>query len=185
MSAKPDTSPSSYASLGPADPEKGFDIRIDREGVWWHEGGRIERLALVKLFSTVLRKDEKGRYWLVTPVERGTIEVEDAPFVAVALTVEGSGRDQVLRFRTNLDQEVEAGPDRPIRVETDPGTGEPRPYILVRDNLEARINRPVFYELVERGVAPPDAGTSAHQDESDQIGIWSKGTFFPLGSLRG
>ncbi|HYE48838.1 MAG TPA: DUF1285 domain-containing protein [Azospirillaceae bacterium] len=177
------TPPEAYTGphLGPDGPDGGYEISIDRDGRWYYHGSPIDRMGLVKLFSTVLRKDEKGDYWLVTPVERGRIRVADVPFVAVGLSAAGEGRDQVLTFRTNLDEEVEAGPDHPIRVEIDPGTGEPRPYILVRDNLEARINRPVFYELVERGDTHPDA---AHPDNGGtQIGVWSKGTFFPLGSL--
>ena len=121
---------------------------------------------LVKLFASVLRREPDGCYWLVTPAERGRIEVEDVPFLAVALTVAGEGRDQQLIFRTNLDDIVTAGPDNPLRVET-AANGEPAPYILVRDGLEARIARPVFYELVELGAEehdrarPPNSGYGA------------------------
>ena len=105
-------------------------------------------MPLVKLFSTVLQRED-DRYWLVTPVERGLIDVDDAPFVAVEVIVEGEGQATRLTFRTNLDEEILAGPEHPIRVEIDPATEEPAPYIHVRDNLEALIARPVFYELAE------------------------------------
>lgn len=121
-----------------------IDIRIRKDGVWFHEGAPIGREALVRLFSTVLRKDEDGIY-LVTPVEKLKITVEDAPFIAVRVDRDG----KALRFVTNVGDEVEAGPDNPIRVEMDEATGEPRPYLHVRRGLEALIARPVFYELVE------------------------------------
>ena len=151
-----------------------FDIRIARDGTWHYRGSPIGRKSLVKLFSTVIRRDEAGDYWLVTPVERGRILVEDAPFTAVECEAAGAGRGQVLRFRSNVDDWIEAGADHPIRVAEDPVTGEPSPYILVRDNLEALIVRPVFYQLVERAV-------EHRQDGTDYLGLWSKGRFFPLG----
>lgn len=162
----------------PTAEDEAYDIRIARDGTWYYQGGPIGRIGLVKLFSTVLRRDDAGDYWLITPAERGRITVEDAPFIAVGLEVTGEGRDQVLTFRTNLDHEVQAGPDHPIRVETDPVTQEPSPYILVRDKLEARINRAVFYELVERGELRASG-------ERTEVGIWSQGTFFPLGRTDG
>lgn len=161
---------------GPTAEDEAYAIRIARDGTWYYHDSPIGRLPLVKLFATVLHRDAVGDYWLITPAERGRITVEDAPFIAVALRIEGTGRDQRLIFRTNLDEEVVAGPDHPIRVDTDGATGEPRPYILVRDTLEARINRPVFYELVERGEVL-ETGTGA------EIGLWSSGTFFTLGRL--
>ncbi|WP_225889828.1 DUF1285 domain-containing protein [Indioceanicola profundi] len=161
---------------GPTAEDEAYEIRIARDGTWYYHGSPIGRIALCKLFSTVLRRDERGDYWLITPAERGRITVEDAPFVAVEVTADGEGQDQRLTFRTNLDHEVTAGPDHPIRVETDPGTGEPSPYVLVRDNLEARINRATFYHLVERG--EEQAGP-----EGTEFGVWSGGCFFPLGRL--
>ena len=122
-----------------------FDMRIARDGTWFYRGTPIGRKPLVKLFSTVIRRDEVGDYWLVTPVERGRILVDDAPFTAVEFEIAGSGRGQVLRLRSNVDDWIEAGPDHPIRVAEDPESGEPSPYILVRDNLEALILRAVFY----------------------------------------
>src|SRR5215472_12510177 len=114
-----------------------FDIRIARDGTWSYRGSPIGRLALVKLFASVLRREADGSYWLVTPAERGCIVVDDAPFVAVEVTAEGEGPDQQLIFRTNLDDIVTAGPDHRLRVET-AASGEPAPYILVRGGLEAR-----------------------------------------------
>jgi hypothetical protein len=150
-----------------------LDMRIARDGAWFYRGSPIGRLPLVKLFASVLRREADGRYWLVTPAERGRVEVDDVPFLAVAVTVEGEGRDQQLIFRTNLDEFVTAGPDNPLRVET-AASGEPAPYILVRDGIEARLARPVFYELVELGTEEPIG-------ETTQFGVWSRGVFFRLG----
>ena len=150
-----------------------LDIRIARDGTWYYRGSPIGRLSLVKLFASVLRREADGHYWLVTPAERGRVEVEDAPFLAVALTAEGEGVARQLIFRTNLDEFVTAGPDNPLRVET-AANGEPAPYILVRDGLEARLARPVFYELVE-------LGTEEQVAERTQFGVWSRGAFFSLG----
>lgn len=153
-----------------------FDMRIARDGTWFYRGSPIGRMPLVRLFSTVLQRDETGSYWLVTPVERGRITVDDAPFVAVELTVQGEGRDQELIFRTNVDDTVAADNDHPLRVANDSATGEPNPYILVRNGLEARLNRPVFYELVE-------LGKEERVGDATLFGVWSKGKFFPLGRL--
>jgi uncharacterized protein len=150
-------------------------MRIARDGTWFYRGSPIGRLALVKLFASVLHREMDGGYWLVTPAERGRIEVEDVPFLGVALIVEGEGRDQRLTFRTNLDEFVTVGSDNPLRVET-AANGEPAPYILVRDGLEAKIARPVFYELVELGV-------EEQVGDATQFGVWSRGMFFRLGDL--
>ncbi len=159
--------------------EETYDIRIARDGTWFHNGDPIRRIELAKLFSTVLRRDDAGDYWLVTPVERGRIQVEDAPFVAVEMTVSGSGADQVLSFRTNLDHWVEAGPDHAIRVVDHPETGEPAPYIEIKSRLEARILRPVFYDMVERGEM------RRSETGGTEVGLWSNKTFFALGRLPG
>ncbi len=173
--ASGNSSPAVTASTGRRPPiDRGdLDMRIARDGTWFYRGSPIGRLPLVKLFASVLRREADGRYWLVTPAERGRIDVDDVPFLAVALTVEGEGRDQRLIFRTNLDEFVTAGPDNPLRVET-AASGEPAPYILVRDGLEARLARPVFYELVELGTQEPIG-------ETMQFGVWSNGVFFRLG----
>lgn len=165
---------------GPVEPGEevcgDFGIRIARDGTWFHQGSPIGRKPMVKLFSTVLRREEDGTYLLVTPVERGRIEVEDAPFIAVRLAVAGTGRDQVLSMETNLDDSVTVDSDHPIRVAVDEETQEPSPYVTVRDRLEARINRAVYYELVELGVEEEVGGDHLY-------GVWSSGEFFPLGRL--
>jgi uncharacterized protein len=150
-----------------------LDIRIARDGTWFYRGSPIGRLPIVKLFASVLRRDADGSYWLVTPAERGRIEVEDVPFLAVELSVAGQGRDQRLIFRTNLDDIVTAGSDNPLRVET-AASGEPTPYIHVRGGLEARLARSVFYDLVDLGTEEEIAGAG-------QFGVWSDGAFFQLG----
>lgn len=146
-----------------------IDIVIKRDGRWFHEGAPISREPLVRLFSTVLRKDPDG-FHLVTPVEKMRIEVEDAPFIAVRVDRDGAD----LKFTTNVGDEVVAGPDNAIRVDVDPATGEPRPYLHVRRGLEALITRPVFYELVEMA-DERDTGDGA------RLGVGSQGAWFPVG----
>lgn len=159
--------------------DQSFDIRIARDGTWFHEGDPIRRIELVKLFATVLRRDAAGDFWLVTPVERGRIVVDDAPFLAVEMSTSGEGGQQVLSFRTNLDEWVEAGPDHPIRVELHPESGEPAPYIAIRNGLDARISRSVYYEMVDRAVV-------RDQDDGEaEVGVWSNQVFFALGRLPG
>lgn len=150
-----------------------FDIRIARDGTWFHQGSPIGRKPLVKLFSTVLRREEDGEYWLVTPVERGRVIVDDAPFVAVEFSATGSGKSQSLKLRTNVDTWVELDSDHPLRIAVDSETGEPRPYILVRDRLEALILRSVYYGLAELAV-------EENSEEGSRFGLWSGGNFFPL-----
>jgi hypothetical protein len=150
-----------------------LDMRIAVDGTWFYRGSPIGRLPLVKLFASVLHRGADGSYWLVTPAERGRITVDDAPFVAVELTVAGEGRKRDLIFRTNLDEIVTAGPDHKLRVET-AADSEPRPYILVRPGLEALISRPVFYELAE-------LGGEEQVEDAKQFGVWSGGMFFVLG----
>jgi len=153
-----------------------FDIRIDREGLWFYHGSPIGRKELVKLFASVLKRDSDGRYLLETPAERGVIEVEDVPFLAVEVTSAGEGRERSLTFRTNLDEIVMADADHPLRVEEEAQSGAPTPYVLVRPGLEARLTRPVYYELVELGAEETiDGGT--------RFGVWSAGCFFALGTL--
>jgi len=148
-----------------------IDIVIRKDGTWVHEGGVIGREALVRLFSTILRKDPDGIY-LVTPHEKLRVAVEDAPFVAVRV----DRADGALRFLTNVGDEIEAGPDHAIRVATD-AAGEPRPYLHVRGGLEALITRPVFYELVEQA-------EERATDHGTELGVASKGAWFPLGALE-
>lgn len=145
-----------------------LDIRIARDGTWFYLGTPIGRPELVRLFSTILRKDG-DRYVLVTPVEKVGITVEDAPFVATDFEASGAGREQTLTFQTNVGDTTTAGPDHPIRVERDAETGEPSPYVHVRANLEALIDRKSFYRLVDIGV---------HHE--GWFGLWSSGEFFPI-----
>jgi hypothetical protein len=149
-----------------------LDMEIRRDGTWFYLGTPIGRHALVRLFSSIIRKDGAD-YFLVTPVEKVGIRVVDAPFVAVDAEVEGGGRDQRITFTTNVEDLVTAGPDHPIRVVRDPQTGEPSPYVRVRANLEALIDRKTFYRLVEVG---------AHEEHEGMrwFGLWSQGTFFPV-----
>lgn len=149
-----------------------LDMRIARDGTWFYLGTPIGRAELVRLFSTILRKDDDG-YFLVTPVEKVGIKVDDAPFVAVDFQVSGSGDAQVLEFETNVGDFVSAGPDAPIRVVRDPETGEPSPYVLVRANLEALIDRKSFYRLV-------DIGETQAVDGVDWFGVRSGGAFFAI-----
>lgn len=153
-----------------------FGLCIRRDGTWFYRGSPIGRKPLVKLFASVLRRDDQGVYWLVTPAEKGRIEVEDVPFVAVEATFAGAGREQSVTLRTNLDEIVTLGPDHPLRVAEDPATGEPRPYALVRPGLEARLARAVFYDLVEHG-------QEEREDGCPILGVWSGGAFFRLGRL--
>lgn len=144
------------------------DMRIARDGAWFHQGGRITRPAMVKLFSSILRREEDGSYVLVTPAEKLDIVVEDAPFIAVEVKSEGEGRARSLAFRLNTDDLVIAGPANPIRVVTrDDG---PHPYVMVRGGMEALIARPVYYELAELAVA----------EAAEPLGLWSGGAFFAL-----
>lgn len=147
-------------------------MRIARDGTWFHEGTPINRPELVRLFSTILRRDDDG-YVLVTPVEKWGITVDDAPFVAVDFDAEGAGEAQVLTFQTNVGDTAVAGPDHPIRVVQDPESGEPSPYVLVRDRLEALIDRKSFYRLVDLAVEHPHEG-------AQWLGVWSGGEFFPI-----
>ena len=149
-----------------------LDMRIARDGTWFYMGTPIGRPELVRLFSTILRKDG-DRYVLVTPVEKVGITVDDAPFVAVDFEAEGAGTAQVLTFVTNVGDTVQAGPEHPIRVVRDPATGEPSPYVHVRAELEALIDRKSFYRLVEIGVHEDHEGAS-------WFGLSSGGHFFPI-----
>ena len=149
-----------------------LDMRIARDGTWFYLGTPIGRMPLVKLFSSIIRKDGDD-YFLVTPVEKVGITVEDAPFVAIDFDVTGTGKDQEITFTTLVDDVVIAGIEHPIRVVRDPETGEPSPYVLVRRNLEALIDRKSFYRLV-------DIGETAEHDGMDWFGVRSEGQFFPI-----
>jgi len=147
------------------------EMRIARDGTWYHRGSPIGRQAMVRLFSTILRREPDGRFVLVTPVEKLDIAVEDAPFVAVELKTEGEGDATSLAFRLNTGEIVIAGPEHPLRFEA--GPEGPHPYLAVRGGLEALIARPVYYELAEIALA---AG--------DPPGLWSGGAFFAMATQR-
>lgn len=145
-------------------------LAISRDGRWHYQGSPIPRPALVKLFARVLRRDDDGRFYLVTPVEKVDVAVADAPFLAVEMEVVGEGQSQALLFRTNVDDVVRCGPEHPLRfVEVDPESGL-KPYVRVRGRLDALVTRALVYDLVELAVEGPDGG----------LGIWSDGAFFPL-----
>ena len=154
-----------------------IDIRIAADGTWFHDGGPIGRKELVRLFAGVLMRDDAGDYWLKTPAEQARIQVEDVPFIGVELTVTGRGRDQALTLRTNVDDTVTLDADHPLHIVTNRGTGAPRPYVTVRDGLDARLTRSVYYELV-------DLGTGEAIDGEPLFGVWSGGCFFPLGKTE-
>lgn len=169
------------ARTSPCSPSDGsatrwLGLRIMSDGTWLYRGTPINRIELVKLFASVLRREPDGSYWLVTPVERGRIEVDDAPFVAVELAAEGAGSDQTLRVRTNVDEWLTLGPDHPLvlrRPVDQAAEAGPVPYVEVRAGLEARLARPVYYELVELGQERLDDGRR-------RFGVWSDGVFFAL-----
>lgn len=153
-----------------------LDMRIARDGTWFYMGTPIKRERLVRLFSTVLRHDEDGKHYLVTPIEKIGIEVDDAPFVIVDLDVHGIGEAQVIVFRTNVGDETIAGPEHELRFEFDPETQEPSPYVHVRARLEALINRAVYYKLVDLAVETEVNGEM-------QFGVWSAGRFFAFAQV--
>jgi len=148
-------------------------MRIQADGTWLYQNSPIGRKALVALFSRVLRRDADGRTYLVTPVEKVDVAVDDAPFLAVEMQVENPGRDQQLIFRTNVDDIVRCGPDHPLRFGRDVRNDGLKPYVLVRGRLEALLTRALYYDLVELAVP-------ASVEDAEALGIWSGGAFFAL-----
>ncbi len=146
-------------------------MRIRADGTWIYANSPIGRKPLVRLFSRILRRDADGRTYLVTPVEKVDVAVEDAPFLAVEMEVEGSGAEQVLTFRTNVDDVVRCGPEHPLRFALEEPGGGLKPYVLVRGRLEALLTRAIYYDLVELATT---------RDRSADLGVWSGGSFFPL-----
>ncbi len=144
------------------------EMRIARDGTWFHQGSPIGREAMVRLFSTILRRERDGSYVLVTPLEKLSIEVEDAPFLAVELKSEGEGRSRALAFRLNTGDLIAAGPGNPLVIRETPDG--PHPYLHVRGGLEALVNRSVYYELMNLAL----------DEASDPVGLWSNGAFYPL-----
>jgi len=150
------------------DPQETGDseMRIAADGSWYHQGDPIKRPAMVRAFSNILRREADDSYAMVTPYQKLSIIVDDAPFVAVELESEESGAERTLAFRLNTDHLVVAGADHPLRF----GADKPQPYLTVRDGLEAVLARPVYYELAELAL----------EDGADPLGIWSAGAFFPI-----
>ena len=144
-------------------------MRIRNDGVWFYQGSPIGRQPLVRLFARVLRRDDDGRHYLVTPVEKVDVAVDDAPFLAVEMEAAGVGSNQVLTFRTNVDDVVRCGPERPLRFVVEASSDGLKPYLLVRGRLEALVTRAVYYDLVELAVT-----------EGKRFGVWSGGQFFAM-----
>ena len=146
-----------------------IDMRIAGDGTWFYMNSPIGRKPLVQLFSSVLRHDADGKFYLVTPVEKCGIRVDDAPFMAVRMAVEGEGREQIIRFETNVDDEVTVDAAHPLRFAVEAGTGGLKPYVLLRGRLEALVSRALFYDIVALGKV-----------NGDWFGVWSSGEFFPM-----
>jgi uncharacterized protein len=146
-----------------------IDMRIAADGLWYYMNSPIGRMPLVKLFASILRYDADGKFYLITPVEKCGIRVDDAPFLAIRMRVEGAGLEQLIYFETNVDDEIVVGPEHPLRVADEVGTGGLKPYVLVRSNLEALVSRALYYDLVALGVVV-----------GDWFGVWSSGVFYPM-----
>jgi hypothetical protein len=146
-----------------------IDMRIAADGTWFYMNSPIGRKPLYTLFSRVLRLDPDGKYYLVTPVEKCGIRVDDAPFLAIRMSVEGKGEAQRITFETNCDDHVMVNAEHPLRFADEEGTLGLKPYVLVRSNLEALVARSLFYDLVALGTV-----------KDGWYGVWSSGTFFPM-----
>jgi uncharacterized protein len=151
-----------------------IDMRIAKDGTWFHEGRPIRRQALAKLFSTILMTDDSAEFFLVTPVEKVRIEVEDCPFVANQMEIIQSEGQQQIVLTTNMGEILTVDSEHPIKVTSTGAQAEPHPIVHVRNGLQALINRPVFYRLVEAAV----------ENDSNELGVWSKGQFFSLGKTE-
>src|SRR5438552_5378702 len=150
-----------------------IDMRIAQDGTWFYMNSPIGRKSLVNLFASIMRHDEDGKYYLVTPAEKCGITVDDAPFVAIRMTAEGKGPDQVIAFETNTDDVVTIDDRHPLRVAGEAGTGGLKPYALVRDRLEALVSQTLFYDLVARGTVAETGG-------EPWFGVWSCRRFWPM-----
>ncbi|WP_298447154.1 DUF1285 domain-containing protein [uncultured Marinobacter sp.] len=151
-----------------------MDLRISRDGLWIHKGDPIGREAIVKLFSTILRREEDEHYYLVTPVEKWRIQVEDTPLLAHSLTVEGSGEYQVIKLTTNVGETIEVGKDHPLEVGSYGDSDQPRPIVRVRHGVDARLVTAAYYDLAEYVVEQTIDGKPI-------LGVFSHGNFYKIG----
>ena len=154
-----------------------MDMIIKSDGTWWHEGSQIKRHKLIKLFASILRKESDGETYLVTPVEKIKISVERSHFLIIDMSVEVEKQRQKIFFKTNLGEMIKLSSTNPLRVETNLSTMEPSPYVIVRGGLEGLLSRSVFYALV-------DLASEVQFDNGNQLGVWSCGSFFPLGPIN-
>ncbi|MDL0429556.1 DUF1285 domain-containing protein [Marinobacter sp. TBZ242] len=150
-----------------------IDIVVARDGQWLYQGTPIAREAIVRLFSTILRREDDGHYYLLTPVEKWRISVEDAPLIAHSLQASGEGREQVLSVTTNTGETIEIGEEHPLHVGTYEGTDEPRPVVKLRHGTEARLVTAAYYDLA-------DLATEGQADGETAIGVWSNGNFYKI-----
>ncbi len=172
MPSKPRLAPEDWPKI--AKDHGHYNMRIARDGTWFHEGRPIARPELVKLFASVLRCEADGRHWLVTPIEKGLIDVEDAAFVASLNSVEAKASpQQAITLTTNIDQRVTLGPDHPLVIEQVADTGEPRPYVALERGLRARLTASSFYDLVDLG-----------EERDGHLWLLSNGCWFDLGALE-
>jgi hypothetical protein len=146
-----------------------IDMRIAQDGTWFYMNSPIGRKPLVQLFASVLRLDADGKYYLVTPVEKVGIRVDDAPFTAIRMAVDGQGREQTISFETNVEDAVTVDAAHPLRFALEEGTGGLKPYVMVRAGLEALVSRALFYDLAAAGTV-----------EDGWFGVWSSGEFYPM-----
>ena len=153
-----------------------LNIRIDGDGIWHYHGSPIQRKELLCLFASALTRDADGQHWLVTPAEKGPIEVEDAPFLAVEAFIAGAGEQQLISVRSNVDEIATIDDEHPLHIETDPKTGELKPYVLLNKGLKAKLSRALYYDLVALGVKAESGGRGC-------LGVWSSGRLFLIGWL--
>ena len=148
-------------------------MHIDKNGIWHYRGSPINRLKLIKLFASILRRDKAGSYWLVTPTEIAPVEVVDAPLTIVGFQVKGTHHDQTIKFVTNVGTSATADKNHPLRIDINAETGEPSPYVILDHSIEARVNRPTYYDLVKLAV-------EEKVGEEKIFGVWSGGIFHKL-----
>ena len=152
-------------------------MHIDRNGIWSYQGSPINRPEIVKLFASILRRDKAGSYWLITPSEVAPVEVDDAPFIIIGFHVEGRHHHQYITFLTNVGISVTANKNHPLRIKINCETSEPSPYVILDHGIEAKINRPTYYDLVMLAVEEKVRGKKT-------FGVWSGDVFHKLCDLN-